>query len=208
MTERQIRDGIAALGQPLHDAEIERFVRLLALLEHWNRKTNLTAISDPAKMVAGHLLDSLAVRPFVRGPRILDIGTGAGFPGLPLAVVFPDWQFTLLDSNGKKVAFVRHACGELQLDNVTAVKARAEDYDPGTGFDTVVARALATLPRLIELSARLVGEDGQLLALKGKYPAGELEATTALSDWEYEVHELVVPGLDAHARHAVSIRRA
>jgi 16S rRNA (guanine527-N7)-methyltransferase len=158
-------------------------------------------------MIAAHVLDSLAVRPFLEGPRVIDIGTGAGFPGLPLAIVEPDLEFTLLDSNGKKISFVNHMIAELGLSNVAATKARAEDYAPGKRFDTVIARALATVPRLIELSAHLVREDGQLLALKGKYPAEELEPITASPEWDFSVTELTVPFLEAHARHVVSVRR-
>ncbi len=158
-------------------------------------------------MVSAHILDSLAARPFLEGSQVIDIGTGAGFPGLPLAVAAPHIEFTLLDSNGKKISFVKHMIGELGLSNVNAIKARAEDYAPGKRFDTVIARALATVPRLVELSSHLVREDGQLLALKGKYPAAELEVITASPEWEFSVTELTVPFLEAHARHVVSVRR-
>ena len=113
----------------------------------------------------------------------------------------------LLDSNGKKISFVKHMIGKLGLGNVEAVQARAEDYAPGKRFDTVIARALATVPRLVQLSAHLVGEDGQLLALKGKYPAEELESITTLPEWDFTVTPVEVPGLEAHARHIVSLER-
>ena len=148
--ELQIRQGADALGQ-LPDAEqLARLATLLTELERWNRRVNLTAIRDLDEMVSGHILDSLAVRHVLRGPAVLDIGTGAGFPGLPLAIVEPDMEFVLLDSNGKKISFVNHVIGELGLGNAEAVKARAEDYAPGKRFDTVIARALATVPRLVE----------------------------------------------------------
>ncbi len=203
----RITTGAAALGQASPDEQAQKLVTLLTELEHWNRRINLTAIRDIDQMVAGHILDSLAVRPYVQGPRVIDIGTGAGFPGLPLAIVEPDLHFTLLDSNGKKISFVRHMIGELGLSNAEAVKARAEDYAPGNRFDTVIARALATVPRLVALSSDLVGEDGQLLALKGRHPAEELEPITSLPEWDYSVTALSVPGLEAHARHVVSVRR-
>jgi len=205
--EQTIRQGTAGLGQQPGADQVARLTVLLTELERWNRRINLTAIRDLNEMVSGHILDSLAVRPMLRGPAVLDIGTGAGFPGLPLAIVEPEMVFVLLDSNGKKVSFVNHIIGELGLENAETVKARAEDYAPGKRFDTVIARALATIPRLIELSAHLVGEDGQLLALKGKYPAEELEAIKTLPEWEFTVTPVEVPGLEAHARHIVSLER-
>ena len=207
MIQRAISKGAASLNLTLGEAEIERLSKLLTELERWNRRINLTAIRDLNEMVAGHILDSLVVAPYLHGKRVLDIGTGPGFPGLPLAVVEPGREFVLLDSNGKKISFVQHAIGELGLDNVSAVKARIEDYAPEARFDTVTARALATVPRLIELSAHLVGEDGRLLALKGRYPAEELEAINALPDWDHNVTELSVPGLEAHERHLVTVQR-
>jgi 16S rRNA (guanine527-N7)-methyltransferase len=207
VTEEKISAGVAALRQELPAPAIAQLAALLSELGRWGRRVNLTAIQNPEEMVGAHILDSLAVRPFLKGPQVIDIGTGAGFPGLPLAVAEPDVEFTLLDSNGKKISFVRHMIGELGLSNANAIKARAEDYAPGNRFDTVIARALAAIPRLVELSAHLVREDGQLLALKGKYPAAELEATTASPEWEFSVTELTVPFLEAHARHVVSVRR-
>lgn len=207
MTEEKIAAGAAALQQELPDKAITQLVTLLSELQRWGQRINLTAILDSDKMVSAHVLDSLAVRPYIVGPQVIDIGTGAGFPGLPLAIAEPDIQFTLLDSHGKKISFVNHMIGELGLSNAIAIKARAEDYAPGNRFDTVIARALATVPRLVELSAHLVREDGQLLALKGKYPAAELESITASPEWEFSVTELTVPFLEAHARHVVSVRR-
>lgn len=207
MTENAIKRGATKLGQDLSDDAVQKLTALLAELGRWNRRINLTAIRDPDEMVGGHVLDSLAVRPHLQGPRVIDIGTGAGFPGLPLAIVEPDIDFVLLDSNGKKISFVQHMIGELGLSNAKAVKARAEGYAPGNGFDTVIARALASVPRLVELSSRLVREDGRLLALKGKYPAEELEEIKTLPNWVYNVIELHVPGLEAHARHLVALRR-
>ena len=176
---------------------------LLTELEKWNRRVNLTAVRDPDAMVTAHILDSLVARPLLEGKTVLDVGTGAGFPGLPLAIVEPDRRFTLLDSNNKKIQFVRHALGVLGLDNVETVKARAEDYAPGRRFDTVIARALAALPRLVEIAGHLVGEGGVLVALKGRYPAEELDG----APWSHEVMRLAVPGLEAGSRHAVLLRR-
>jgi len=179
----------------------EKFAALLDELERWNQKVNLTAIRDRGEMVTAHIDDSLAAQPLLRGGRILDVGTGAGFPGLPLAIVEPQREFHLIDSNNKKIMFVQHVAGLLGLDNVTAVKMRSEDYAPGKRFDTVIARAVAALPRLLEIAGHHVREDGVFVALKGRYPAEELEEVP--EPWDYKVIELKVPGLEAGSRHAV-----
>jgi len=156
-------------------------------------------------MVSAHLEDSLSVWPLLRGKRVLDVGTGAGFPGLPLAIIDPEREFHLIDSNNKKIMFVQHVAGLLGLDNVIAVKARSEDYAPGYRFDTVIARALAALPRLVEIAGHHVGEDGVFVALKGRYPEEELQQMP--NTWRSNVVELKVPGLEAGSRHAVLIER-
>ena len=186
-------------------AHDERFQTLLAELERWNRRINLTSVRDRERMVSVHLLDSLAARPFLRGRRILDVGTGAGFPGLPLAIAEPDRSFELIDSNNRKIMFVQHVIGLLGLDNVRAVQARAEDYAPGHRFDTVIARALAPLQRLLELAGHHVARDGVFVALKGRYPTEELERIP--DSWRADVEALDVPGLETGSRHAVLLRR-
>ena len=183
----------------------EKFDLLLDELERWNRKLNLTAIRDRDEMVTAHLEDSLSAWPLLQGKRILDVGTGAGFPGLPLAIVEPTREFHLIDSNNRKIQFVRHVAGLLQLDNVTAVKARAEGYAPGYRFDTVIARALAALPALVKIAGHHVGEDGVFVALKGRYPEEELEQVP--DTWRCNVRELKVPGLAEGSRHAVLLTR-
>ena len=140
------------LETPEHQAHAAQFDVLLTELERWNRKVNLTAIRDRREMVTAHILDSLVAQPLLHGKTVLDVGTGPGFPGLPLAIVEPEREFTLLDSNNRKIMFVQHVAGLLGLTNVTAVKGRGEDYEPGHRFDTVIARALAALPRLVEIA--------------------------------------------------------
>jgi len=200
-----IEAAIGRLPQAFPGDAAGKMAALLNELEKWNRRVNLTAVRDPQEMVTAHILDSLVARPFLEGESILDVGTGPGFPGLPLAIAEPERRFTLLDSNNKKIMFVQHAAGLLGLDNVEAVKGRGEDYAPGQRFDTVIARALAALRRLVEIAGHHVGEDGVFVALKGRYPAEELEELTA--PWSHEVVQLVVPGLDAGSRHAVLLRR-
>lgn len=190
--------------RPSADSEA-LFATLLEELERWNKKVNLTAIRDPDEMITGHLLDSLVARPFLHGERILDVGTGAGFPGLPLAICEPDRQFELVDSNNKKIMFVQHAANLLKLGNVAAIKARTEDYAPAERFDTVIARAVGPLARLVDMAGHHVREGGVFVALKGRYPTEELEELP--ERWEYEVAELDVPGLEKGSRHAVSLRR-
>lgn len=190
--------------RPPPDSDV-LFATLLDELARWNKKVNLTAIRDPAEMITGHLLDSLIARPFLHGERILDVGTGAGFPGLPLAICEPERQFALVDGNNKKIMFVQHVATLLKLGNVAAIKARTEDYAPDERFDTVIARAVGPLARLVDMAGHHVREDGVFVALKGRYPAEELEELP--KRWEYDVVELAVPGLEKGSRHAVSLRR-
>jgi 16S rRNA (guanine527-N7)-methyltransferase len=194
-TERLTRDA-ALLGVSLAPADAARLFALLDELERWNRSYNLTAIDSREEMVTHHLLDSLAISPDLAGTRIADVGTGAGFPGLPLAVVNPARQFTLIDGGGKKVRFVAHAAREPALSNVTAVHARAEELRPETAFDTVTARALAPLPELVRLLAPLCGPSTRVLAMKGRWPAQELAELPA--PWRLGGSRTIeVPGLKA-----------
>ena len=200
-----VEAGVAELGQQLPAGATARLTELLTELARWNTRINLTAIREPAAMVSGHVLDSLAARPYLHGLEVIDIGTGAGFPGLPLAIVEPERRFVLLDSVGKKLEFVRYVAARLRLGNVEVVQSRVEDYAPASRFDTVIARALASIDQLAEMGGRLLREDGVLLALKGKKSSEELDALSG--QWEYSVTELNVPGLDGHARHLVTLTK-
>ena len=178
------------------------------LLLYWNKLINLTAAHTADEIQIRHFADSLScilATGNLNGQSLIDVGSGAGFPGLPLAIAEPDRRFVLLDSNNKKIQFVQHVAGLLGLDNVTAVNARTEDYAPGERFDTVTARAVAELATLVDVAGHLVREDGVFVALKGRYPAEELEELEA--PWSHEVVQLMVPGLDAGSRHAVLLRR-
>lgn len=207
---RRIAEGAAALGQALPAGADARLARLLRLLAHWNTRINLTAIETPEAMVPAHILDSLAVRPFLAGRRVLDLGTGAGFPGLPLAIAEPAAEFVLLDSNARKLAFVRHVIAELEVANATTVDARAENYTPARRFDTVSVRAFGPLKRIVDAAGHLVGDNGILLALKGKFPDDELRQFTHTKngpEWDCQVTRLTVPGLEGQARHVAALRR-
>ena len=197
-----IASGVESLGQELSEESIKKCARLLCELDRWNARMSLTAIRERHEMVGGHVLDSLAIRPFVHGKSLIDIGTGAGFPGLPIAIAEPRVTVELLDSNARKIGFVQHVIGELDISNAVPVRSRVENYAPGKRFDTVMARALASIPRLLEIAGHLIAENGVMLAQKGRYPAGELEDVP--DGWDYKVTEVAVPGLDA--RHIVAIR--
>jgi len=200
-----LRAGARALGLELPPPAPERMIAYLRELERWNRTWNLTAIRDVAEMVARHVLDSLAVHRFVGGGQVADAGTGAGFPGVPLAIALPRSRFTLIDAGAKKVRFLRHVTALLSLSQAAVVHARLQDYQPAVGFDTVIARALAPLPRLVDLAGHLCAPGGRLIAMQGRRQDGELAALPA--QWEVEgVEPLAVPGLDAQ-RHVVILRR-
>ena len=205
MNAQSIQSATDSLQQEFPGGTIEKFALLLDELARWNKKVNLTAIRDPKEMITAHLLDSLVARPLLHGQSVLDVGTGGGFPGLPLAIAEPGRQFDLIDSNNKKIMFVQHVAGLLGLDNVKAVKARSEDYAPGYRFDTVIARAVANVPQLLEIAGHHVGEDGVFVALKGRYPVEELSSLP--EHWGHEVTALGVPGFDAGSRHAVLLRQ-
>jgi 16S rRNA (guanine527-N7)-methyltransferase len=195
----------AALGVALAGADAQRLYTLLAELTRWNRSFNLTAITAPARMVTHHLLDSLAAHSDLAGTRIADVGTGAGFPGLPLALVNPGRQFTLIDSSAKKIRFVTHAAHMLGLTNVTPLQARAETLRPDPPFDTVLARAFAPLPEMLPLVAPLCGDGTVVLAMKGRWPAAELAGLPP--GWRVlRSRELTVPHLD-EARCLITLAR-
>lgn len=205
-----LQTGAAQLGIALSDADADKLIRLLDELDDWNQRMNLTAIRERSQQITKHLLDSLSIHRFLRGTRIADIGTGAGFPGLPLALVNPDKHFTLIDSVAKKLRFVEHAAQSLGLQNATTLHARAEAISlkdmNERRFDCVVARAVGQIDMLINSAGHLLVGGGRLLAMKGKRPDEELQKLP--SGWKVaEIHKLIVPGLDEE-RHLVEIWRS
>lgn len=193
IVQRLVQD-TARLGVALSEPAANLLIRLLDELERWNRTYNLTAIRNRDDMLTRHLLDSLSIHADLHGSTVADVGTGAGFPGLPLAVVNPARRFTLIDSNGKKIRFVQHAARELGLQNVESLHGRVEAVAKQP-FDTVVARAFARLPQLVADVAPLCGPRTRVLAMKGKWPQDEIDALPA--GWQHQgSRELTVPGLD------------
>jgi 16S rRNA (guanine527-N7)-methyltransferase len=204
VVEQLLRDA-GSLGVTLTDADATRLIELIDELARWNELYNLTGITTQPQMITHHLLDSLAVNADLAGERVADVGTGAGFPGLPLAVANPQRHFTLIDSTAKKLRFVAHAAKLLRLTNVGVLHARVEKMRPEAPFDTVVARAFAPLPRLLQAVAPLCGPRTRVLAMKGKWPEAELAALPA--SWRVSgSRALAVPGLDA-ARCVIVLSR-
>ena len=199
----RLERGIAALGLQLPAGAVERLLDYQALLARWNATYNLTAIRDPAEMVSRHLVDSLAILPYVQGATLADLGTGPGLPGIPIAIATPERQVLLVDSNGKKVRFLREAIRSLKLENVRAVQSRVEDVEGQ--FDCVTARAFASLADMLAWGGHLLTKNGIWLAMKGKHPEDELAGVPV----GYEVrgiHELNVPDVGGE-RHLVVLGR-
>lgn len=191
----------AALQVEIADEQVAALERYLDLLEKWNRVYNLTAIRDRARMVTHHVLDSLSILPHLRGPNVLDVGSGAGLPGIPIAIARPALRVTLLEANQKKSAFLTQAVGELRLANVTVVTERVESWHTATRFDTIVSRAFADLGEFVAAAGRLLAPQGVIAAMKGVHPYEEIERLPH-GFRVREVVRLAVPGLDAE-RHLV-----
>ncbi len=194
------------MGLPAVPGPSRQLLRFIELLQKWNRAYNLTALEEPDDMVVRHILDSLACRPFLHGESVLDVGTGAGLPGIPLAAFDDARHFTLLDSSGKKIRFLRQVLMDIPLGNVELVQSRVEDYRPVNLFSTVVCRALSTLGEFARTCGRLAAPGGRLVALKGRAPRAELAGVPA--PWRPgEVAAVQVPFLGAE-RHIVVLERA
>ncbi|MDO9170078.1 MAG: 16S rRNA (guanine(527)-N(7))-methyltransferase RsmG [Methylobacter sp.] len=184
--------GIAALNGSVTDNQLDQLISFIKLIEKWNKAYNLTAIRDREEMARLHILDSLAILPYIEGARVIDIGTGAGLPGIPLAICLPEIHFTLLDSNAKKTRFVQQVVLELKLKNVQVVHSRVENYHPEKAYDAVLTRAFASLSDIVKLTSHLLDRKGVLLAMKGQNLDAELELIAA----KKTVISVSVPGTD------------
>lgn len=198
---RPLATGLSALGLSLDAIQQQKLLDYLALIAKWNKVYNLTAVREPEAMLTQHLLDSLAVLPHLRATRIIDVGSGAGLPGIPFAIARPEWKIALLDSNHKKTTFLRQACLELGLTNTEVVCERVEQYLPSEKFNAVISRAFSDLGEFARLAAHLAAKDGKLYAMKGVYPHDELGKLPPQFKTQ-EVIPLTVPGMDA-SRHLV-----
>ena len=204
--QEQLGDGVAALDLALSPAQTKQLLAYLELLDKWNRVYNLTAVRETERMVSHHLLDSLAIVPYVGTGRVLDVGSGGGLPGIPLAVARPDLQVTLIDSVAKKTAFLLQAKAELGLENVSVVTGRVETLQDTKGFDTITSRAFSELKEFVTLTRHLLAPGGRWLAMKGLYPHEEI---AVLPDWVRVSANpvLSIPHLDA-TRHLIILEPA
>src|SRR5262245_55563365 len=202
----QLQEGVTGLGLALTAAQERALFAHLDLLDEWGTRMNLTAIRDREQQITLHVLDSLAVLPWVRGERVADLGSGAGFPGIPLAIVDGSRHYSLIESTGKKCDFLREVVRELDLGNVEVVQAHSDHWRPQVRFTTVLARAVGPIAKLVRSAGHLVAGGGRLLAMKGRLPEAELAAR--LNGWKVAaVHRLAVPGLEGE-RHLVELCRS
>lgn len=190
---------------PLSADAQDKLIRYLELLRTWNHVFNLTAITEPKEMVYLHLIDSLAAAPFVTGQSALDVGSGAGLPGIPLAITHPERKWTTLDKNSKKTRFLTQVIAELALPNVQAIYSRCEDFRPATGFDSILSRAYGTLALFVESTEHLLNSSGIFIAMKGKYPEDELAHLPERVEI-VDVKRIALKGMDVE-RHIVLMRK-
>ena len=188
-----LQAGMKQLEIEVTEFQVDLLLAFVRLIDKWNKAYNLTAIRNRDEMLSLHILDSLAILPFIKGQKIIDVGTGAGLPGIPLAILMPSVLFTLLDSNSKKTRFVQQAVLELHMENVEIVHGRVESLGRDGEYDVVLSRAFASLKEIMNLTEYLLQPKGVLIAMKGQVPEGELNKI----GWAYSVSPIVVPGVDA-----------
>ncbi|GAD00496.1 16S rRNA (guanine(527)-N(7))-methyltransferase RsmG [Agarivorans sp. B2Z047] len=203
MLKSRLQGLLAQTSLQLTELQISQLVSLVEQLDKWNKAYNLTSVRDPMEMMVKHILDSLVVSPYLQGERFIDVGTGPGLPGLPLAIINPDKQFVLLDSLGKRITFIRQVCHLLKLDNVTAVQSRVENYQQNLDFDGVISRAFASLEDMLNWCSHLPANNGKFYALKGLVPEQELENLPEGLKL-HSIESLTVPELEGQ-RHLVII---
>lgn len=204
MWRSQLADGLLRLGLGIPGSAVALLIRYLSLLEKWNRVFNLTAVRDRGAVVERHLIDSLSVLPHVEGRRLIDVGSGAGLPGLPLALARPDLYVELIDSNSKKTRFLNQAVLELRIPNVKVVHGRVESYVPDAPFDCVVSRAFASVSDLWRVAAHLLSPDGIMLAMKARAPTAELGEHLARAGAAGDI--IALPAIGGAERHLVRLR--
>ena len=188
------------------DEQQDQLIQYVELLVKWNKAYNLTSVRDPQEMLVKHIMDSLVVGRHLEGTRFIDVGTGPGLPGIPLAILYPDRNFVLLDSLGKRITFLRQVVGQLKLSNVEPVQSRVEAYQPKVAFDGVLSRAFSSLQDMIQWCQHLVDvETGRFFALKGLYPTDEL-ASLPENVKLVESYPLQVPELDGE-RHLIELKK-
>ncbi|OOE89963.1 16S rRNA (guanine(527)-N(7))-methyltransferase RsmG [Salinivibrio sp. AR647] len=202
--EQQLEHGLAQAGLVLSAQQQQQLLDYVRLLHKWNKAYNLTSVRHPDDMVVKHILDSLVVSPHLKGQQFIDVGTGPGLPGIPLAIANPDKQFTLLDSLGKRIRFIRQVLHELGLTNVTPVQSRVEDFTPEHGFDAVLSRAFASMSDMVSWCHHLPHAQGCFYALKGQVDQQEIDALPTDCSVT-DIKALKVPGLEG-ARHLVILR--
>lgn len=205
MPKQVLVDGINALDMSISEEQTETLWEYIELLAKWNKAYNLTAVRDKKQMVIRHLLDSLVVAPFITGQRIIDVGSGAGIPGIPLAILYPEKQIVMLDSNGKKVRFIDHAILTLSLSNAKGVKERVENFTTEDRFDHVVSRAFASLHDMVVGCEQMLNPDGTFLAMKGMLSEGEVKDMPERFE-HIGTEKMTVPFLDEE-RHLLHIKK-
>jgi len=203
--QRQLGHLIDQSELQLTQDKVIKLVAFVLLMQKWNKAYNLSSVRDPEQMLVRHIMDSLAVSPFIHADLIADVGTGPGLPGIPLAIMFPEKQFTLIDSLGKRIRFIKQACYELNIQNVKAIEVRVEDVKSDPGFDIVLSRAFASLADMLNWCEHLIAKNGEFLALKGQLHQDEL-AQVPSRFVVVETVALVVPSLIGE-RHVVSIQK-
>lgn len=200
-----LASGLEALSLNLADNQQQQLVEFVLLIDKWNKAYNLTSVRCPKQMMVKHILDSLAIVPHLTGENIIDVGTGPGLPGMPLAIAFPDKTFTLLDSLGKRVRFMTQCVHTLKLTNVTPVNSRVENHVGDKPYDIVLSRAFASLKDMLHWCEHLVDSDGQFLALKGQFPQSEIDEVSDHFQ-VVNIENITVPNLDGE-RHLVWLRK-